>query len=77
MAKKDPDDPAEFARSVLDQIIAKHDPEASREIGKDPQKVASGIKGGAKGGRARAKNQSKKKLSEIGKKGAKARWEVP
>lgn len=67
-------DPNEFARSVLDQIIAKHDPEASREEGKDPKKVASGIKGGSKGGLARAKNLSAKKLKAIGKKGAKARW---
>jgi hypothetical protein len=28
-------DPNEFARSVLDQIIAKHDPEDAREKGKD------------------------------------------
>ena len=29
---------------------------------------------GAKGGKARAKNLDKKALSEIGKKGAQARW---
>jgi hypothetical protein len=35
MTKKDSDDPTQFARSVLDQIIAKHDPEAIAETGKD------------------------------------------
>jgi hypothetical protein len=68
------DEPLDFARAVLDQIIAKHDPEASREAGKDPQKVASGTKGGAKGGHARAKNLSAKKRSQIAKKAAKACW---
>ena len=40
-------DPNEFARSVLDQIIAKHDPESIE--GKDAKKVASGLRGGSKG----------------------------
>jgi general stress protein YciG len=31
--------------------------------------------GGAKGGRARAKNMTKKELSEAGRKAANARWE--
>ncbi len=68
------DEPLDFARGVLDQVIAKHDPEASREAGKDPQKVASGIKGGSKGGHARAKTLSAKKRTQIAKKAAKARW---
>jgi hypothetical protein len=74
MAKKDNSDPTEFARSVLDQIIAKHDPETSRERGKNPHAVALGLKGGAKGGHARARNLSAKKKSAIGKKAAQARW---
>jgi hypothetical protein len=53
MAAKDPN---EFARSVLDQIIAEHDPESSREKGKDPARVVAGLRGGSKGGRARAKS---------------------
>jgi hypothetical protein len=36
--------------------------------------VALGRLGGAKGGKARAAKLSKKRLSEIGKKGAAARW---
>ena len=68
-------DPNDFARSVLDQIIAKHDPEAVREKGKDPKKVAAGLSGGAKGGRARAKKLSAKKRSAIAKKAVKTRWQ--
>jgi hypothetical protein len=65
-------DPNEFARSVLDQIIAKHDPESIK--GKDAKKVASGLRGGSKGGHERAKNLTAKKRSAIAKKAAKARW---
>jgi len=65
-------DPNEFARSILDTIIAKHDPESV--TGKDAKKVASGLRGGSKGGHARAKTLTAKKRSAIAKKAAKARW---
>ena len=65
-------DPNEFARGILDTIIAKHDPESVK--GKDAKKVASGLKGGSKGGHARAKTLTAKKRSQIAKKAAKARW---
>lgn len=65
-------DPNEFARGILDTIIAKHDPESV--TGKDAAKVASGLKGGSKGGHARAKTLTAKKRSQIAKKAAKARW---
>jgi hypothetical protein len=65
-------DPNEFARSVLDQIIAKHDPESIE--GRDAKKVASGLRGGSKGGHARAKNLTAKKRSAIAKKAANVRW---
>ena len=42
--------------------------------GKNPAAVALGRKGGLKGGKARAEALSKKRLSAIGRKGAKARW---
>lgn len=74
MPKKDADDPNLFAKSVLDQIIAKHDPEAVAETGKDPKKVASGLRGGAKGGHARAEKLSAKKRSAIAKKAVNTRW---
>lgn len=67
-------DPNEFARSVLDTIIAKHDPEASREQGKNPHAVALGLRGGAKGGHIRAQNLSPQKRRSIAQKAAKARW---
>jgi hypothetical protein len=68
------DEPLDFARAVLDQIIAKHDPEAAREEGKNPLKVAAGVKGGSKGGHIRAKKLSMKKRKEIAEKGAAVRW---
>lgn len=74
MPKKDLSDPNEFARSVLDEIIAKHDPEDARQQGKNPQAVAMGLKGGAKGGHARAKKLSATKRREIAKKAARKRW---
>lgn len=66
------DEPLTFARGVLDQLIAKHDPKSVK--GKDAKKVASGLRGGSKGGHARAKNLTAKKRSAIAKKAAKARW---
>jgi hypothetical protein len=65
-------DPNEFARGILDAIIAKHDPESIE--GKDARKVASGLKGGSKGGHARARNLSAKKRKAQAKKAAKTRW---
>jgi hypothetical protein len=70
------DEPVNVARSVLDQIVAKHDPEASREQGKNPAAVALGLRGGAKGGHARAKSLSAKKRQAIAKKAAKTRWDT-
>ncbi len=74
MSKSDADDPTLFAKSVLDQIVAKHDPEAVAETGKDPKKVASGLRGGAKGGHARARKLSAKERSAIAKKAVSTRW---
>jgi hypothetical protein len=68
-------DPNQFARGILDAIIAKHDPESIE--GKDAKKVASGLRGGSKGGQKRARNLSAKRRSEIAKKAAKARWKEP
>ena len=44
------------------------------EDGKDPAAVALGRRGGLKGGKVRAEKLSSKRLSEIAKQGAKARW---
>jgi len=66
------DEPLKFARSILDSIVAKHDPESIE--GKDAKKRASGLRGGSKGGHTRAKNLSAKKRSAIARKAAKTRW---
>jgi hypothetical protein len=42
---------------------------------KDPAAVALGRRGGLKGGRARAEKLTKEQLSEIGRQGAKKRWQ--
>ncbi len=44
------------------------------EAGKDPAAVSLGRRGGLKGGPARAKKLSKKKLSASARKAAQARW---
>jgi hypothetical protein len=74
MPKKDADDPNLFAKSVLDQIIAKHDPEAIREQGKNPHAVALGLRSGSKGGHARAKSTTAKQRQKIAKDAVTARW---
>jgi hypothetical protein len=60
-------------------------PSVSSEIAPAPQKASViaeymaeiGRKGGLKGGKARAKRLSKKRLREIGRKAANARWSKP
>ena len=74
MPKKDADDPNLFAKSVLDQIIAKHDPEAIREQGKNPHAVALGLRGGSRGGHARAESMTAKQRQKIAKDAASVRW---
>ncbi len=66
------DEPLKFARGVLDQIIAKHDSKSVK--GRDAQKVASGLRGGSKGGHKRAENLSAEKRRKIAKKAAAVRW---
>jgi len=74
------DDPNLFAKGVLDQIIAKHDPEsiadepAVKESGKNPAAVALGRIGGRKGGKARALKLSARRRKEIAKQAARSRW---
>ncbi len=75
-------DPIKSAKRVLDEIIAKHDPESitlekvkqAEASGKNLAAVALGRLGGLKGGRARAVQLSAKKRKEIAKKAAHARW---
>lgn len=75
-------DPIKSAKRVLDEIIAKHDPESitlekvkeAEASGKNLAAVALGRLGGLKGGKARAESLSARKRKQIAKKAAKARW---
>ncbi len=73
-------DPIDSAKHVLDQIIAKHDPEslaaekAKKESQKNPAAVALGRLGGLRGGKARAEKLSEKERHQIAKNAAAARW---
>ena len=70
-------DPNQLAAAILEIVTGEPvGPAPKEETGpaKDPAAFALGRKGGLKGGPARAKKLGKKKLSEAGKKAAKARW---
>jgi hypothetical protein len=74
MAKpKRPRDPNQLAKLIVDMATGAAPPDTTID-GKDPAAVALGRKGGLRGGKARAAKLSKKRLSEIATKGAKARW---
>lgn len=72
---KRPRDTNQLAKYIADlstgQIIEPK-PEESK---KNPAAVALGRLGGLKGGKARAKNLSKKRRVDIAKKAAKKRWD--
>jgi hypothetical protein len=71
-------DPNQLAATILEIVTGEPPggsvPAEETRPAKDPAAVALGRKGGLKGGPARAKKLGKKKLSEAGKKAAKARW---
>ncbi len=67
---KPPADENEAAYEAVNQLTGSEPP-------KNTAAVALGRLGGKKGGPARAQALSKKRLSEIGKKGARARWKKP
>ncbi len=63
----------------MNDLLSRIDPDGPKvappaDDVKNPAAVALGRLGGLKGGPARAKKLSKKKLSEIGKKAAAKRW---
>jgi hypothetical protein len=89
MPKHPSTDPNLFAKSIVDNLIAKYDPDSPEaaaivldsaipseepETGKNPAAVALGRLGGSKGGTARAANMSPKKRSQAARKAANARW---
>jgi hypothetical protein len=74
---KPPSDVNELAASIVAQATGEvpAEPEiVEAEPEKNPAAVALGRMGGLKGGAARAKKLSKKRLKEIAKKAATARW---
>ena len=66
-SSKPPADEVSAAFQAVNQLTAS-------EPAKNPAAVALGRLGGKKGGPARAKKLSKKRLSQIAQKAAKARW---
>jgi hypothetical protein len=68
---KRPRDTNQLAKFVVDLATGE---QIEPPSGKDPAAVALGRKGGLKGGKARAKILSSKRLSKIAKDAAKARW---
>jgi hypothetical protein len=79
--RKLPRDPNQRARSIVDIVAAiseGEDPETfSDQPAKDPERVARGKLGGAKGGTIRAERLSPERRSEIARKAARARWGKP
>lgn len=69
---KRPTDMNQRAKLIIDIAIGKIEEE--KKI-KNPVFVESGRKGGSLGGKKRAENLSKEQKTDIGKKGAKKRWE--
>jgi hypothetical protein len=68
-------DANEIAFRVVQQSTHEADEPQPTLPPKDPAAVALGRKGGLKGGKARAEKLSKEQLSEIGREGARKRWE--
>ena len=72
---KRPRDTNQLAKMIADLSVGEAtEATPPSDARKNQAAVELGRLGGQKGGLARARNLSKKKLSAIGKKGAKARW---
>jgi hypothetical protein len=65
---------AENAFRVVQEAIGAAPKTPDPDVGKDPVAIARGKKGGAKGGKARAKRLSKTERSSIARKAAMTRW---
>jgi hypothetical protein len=70
---KRPRDPSQLGKLIVD-IATGEASDPDPDAGKDPAQVASGRRGGLKGGRSRAAKLSPAERSEIARKAAKARW---
>ena len=71
--QKMPGDVNQRAKATLDLFTGEREPERV----KDPAAVELGRRGGLKGGKRRAEKLSPERRSEIAKKAAQARWQVP
>jgi hypothetical protein len=71
--RKRPSDTNQLAHSVIQDVIGMTEQPPSKSE-KNPAAVALGRLGGLKGGTARANKLSGKRLKEIAKKAALARW---
>lgn len=69
-SRKPPSDPAQAAKSILDQITG----DAEKQPEKDPAAVALGRRGGLKGGAARRDALTPEERKASAKKAAEARW---
>ena len=69
MAKRRPSDPNQLAKSIVEQATGQAGLPAKNQAA-----VELGRLGGLKGGKARAKKLTKKRLSDIAKKAAETRW---
>ena len=74
MGKKNPTDPNVLAFQIVQAATGQPQPTKQAKPKKNPAAVALGRLGGLKGGKARAKNLSAKRLKEIAQKAARARW---
>lgn len=70
----DPNRRAKATVDALDAILDREDGADPETPAKDPERVARGKLGGAKGGKTRAANLSPERRSEIARKAAAARW---
>jgi hypothetical protein len=70
--RKMPRDPNQAAKLIADMAWGEAEPEPA--TGKDPERVARGRLGGAKGGAIRAAKLSPERRREIAQKAAAARW---
>lgn len=68
-----PRDPNQRAKLIADMVWGEAEPEP--EPTKNPNAVALGRLGGAKGGKARAAKLTPEQRREIAKRAAQARWE--
>lgn len=67
-----PRDPNQLAKMIADMAWGEAEPEPEKV--KNPEAVALGKLGGAKGGKARAAKMTPKERSEASRKAAAARW---